>query len=83
VSIYFIFYLIYRGFNVKITDDVSKTFTREYLFGYLKKELKTNKEYTLILVSIDNLNDINSLYSIKNGDKVLLKWIFIKGFKEL
>lgn len=78
VSVYFIFYLIYSGFNVKITDDVSKTFTREYLFSYLKKELKTNKEYTLILISIDNLNDINSLYSIKNGDKVLVsvaEWI--------
>lgn len=78
VSVYFIFYLIYSGFNVKITDDVSKTFTREYLFNYLKKELKTNKEYTLILISIDNLNDINSLYSIKNGDKVLVsvaEWI--------
>lgn len=78
VGIYFIFYLIYSGFNVKITDDVSKTFTREYLMGYLKKELKGNKEYTLILISVDNLNDINTLYGIKNGDKVLQKtteWI--------
>jgi diguanylate cyclase (GGDEF)-like protein len=78
VSVYFIFYLIYSGFNVKITDDVSKTFTRQYLFNYLKKELKNNKEYTLILISIDNLNDINKLYGIKNGDKVLqnvAEWI--------
>ncbi len=78
VSIYFIFYLIYSGFNVKITDDVTKTFTREYLFSYLKNELQKNKEYTLVLVSIDNLNDINKLYGIKNGDKVLLdvaEWI--------
>jgi EAL domain-containing protein (putative c-di-GMP-specific phosphodiesterase class I) len=71
VSIYFIFYLIYNGFSVKITDDVTKTFTREYLYEYLKKEIKDKKEYTLILISIDNLNDINSLYGIKNGDKVL------------
>jgi len=73
VGIYFIFYLIYNGFNVKITDDVSKTFTREYLFSYLKKELIVNKEYTIILISIDNLSDINALYGIKNGDKVLQK----------
>jgi len=72
VSIYFIFYLIYNGFSVKITDDVTKTFTREYLYEYLKKEIKDKKEYTLILISIDNLNDINMLYGIKNGDKVLL-----------
>lgn len=71
VSIYFIFFLIHRGFDVKITDSVTKTFTREYLYQYLQKEIKNKKEYTLILISIDNLNDINRLYGIKNGDKVL------------
>jgi len=70
-SIYFFLYLIYNGYDVKITDDISKTFTREYLFKYLKKELKKSDEYTLILVSIDNLYDINNLYGIKNGDRVL------------
>lgn len=71
VSIYFIFYLIYSGFNVKITDDVTKTFTREYLFDYLKKELLLHKEYTLVLISINNLDDINKHYGMNNGDKVL------------
>ncbi|MDH4944875.1 EAL domain-containing protein [Sulfurimonas sp. C5] len=77
-TVYFIFYLIYNGFNVKITDDVTKTFAREYLFKYLKSEIKKKKHYTLILISIDNLGDINNLYGIKNGDKVLKKvarWI--------
>lgn len=71
LSVYFILYLIYNGFSVKITDDVTKTFTREYLYKYLEKEIKEKKNYTLILISIDNLNDINNLYGIKNGDKVL------------
>jgi len=70
-SIYFFLYLIYNGFDVKITDDVSKTFTREYLFKYLKKELKKNEATTLVLISIDNLDDINNQYGMKNGDKVL------------
>ena len=70
-SIYFILYLIYNGFNVKITDDVTKTFTREYLYKHLKKEIQNTKEYSLVLISIDNLNDINNVYGIKNGDKVL------------
>ena len=77
-SIYFILYIIYSGFNVKITDDVSKTFTREYLYNYLTKEIKNEKEYTLILISIENLHDINKLYGLKNGDKTLYevgKWI--------
>ena len=71
VSIYFILYLIYNGFSVKITDDVTKTFTREYLYEFLKKEIKSKKEYTLVLISIENLTDINTLYGLKNGDKVL------------
>jgi len=77
-SIYFIFYLIYKGFDTKITDNISKTFTREYTYNYLKKEIKDSSEYTLLLVSIDNLYDINKRYGIKNGDKVLFEavlWI--------
>lgn len=70
-SIYFIFYLIYKGFDRKITDTISKTFTREYIYEYLKKEIKKSNEYTLLLLSIDNLNEINKRYGIKNGDKVL------------
>ena len=74
VSIYFIFYLIYRGFDVKITDSITQTFSREYLYEYLYKEIQKENKYTLVLLSIDNLADINSLYGIKNGDKVLLKF---------
>jgi EAL domain-containing protein (putative c-di-GMP-specific phosphodiesterase class I)/GGDEF domain-containing protein len=72
-AIYFIFYLIYRGFDIKITDEVTKTFTKEYFYDYVKKELDKEKHYTLVLISIKNLNDINSRYGIKNGDKVLRK----------
>ncbi|MEA2090759.1 MAG: GGDEF domain-containing protein [Campylobacterota bacterium] len=70
-SIYFIFYIIYESFDIRITEVVSKTFTREYLYKYLKKKIEKEKEYTLLLISIDNLSDINSRYGIKNGDKVL------------
>ena len=70
-GIYFIFYLIYNGYESRITDDVSKVFTRTYLYKYLKKDIKNNDDYTLILISVDNLNDINERYGIKSGDKVL------------
>lgn len=78
ISIYFIFYLLYKGFDVKIRDYVSGAFTREYLQSYLSKELQSHKEYTLVLISIENLSDINQLYGIKAGDKVLketVRWI--------
>ena len=74
-SIYFIFFLIYDGFSVQITEPISKTFTRSYLYKYLKKEIKKNKEYTLILISIDNLYYINETYGFQNGDKVLSKFV--------
>ena len=77
-SIYFIFYIIYSGFSEKITDPVSKTFSREYLLKFLQKKIKQHNDYTLLLVSIENLNDINKLYGLKNGDKtlrVVANWI--------
>ena len=72
-SIYFIFYIIYKGFDVRITEPVSKTFTRDYLYDYLLKDIQKEKEYSLILISVDNLHDINTRYGIKNGDKVLFE----------
>jgi len=72
-SIYYIFYIIYNGFDTRITDIVSKTFTREYLYDYLTKELKKEQEYTLVLISIENFKDINAQYGLKNGDKVLFE----------
>lgn len=77
-SIYFILFLIYNGSTIKITDPITETFTREYLFNFLKKDLKQNNEYALILISVENLNNINDIYGLKNGDKVLknvAKWI--------
>lgn len=70
-SIYFILFLIYKGFDKRITEPISKTFTRDYLYKYLKKDIHIQKDYTLILISIENLHDINKRYGIKNGDKVL------------
>ncbi len=73
ISIYFIFYLIYKGFNVRITEPISNTFTRDFLYKYLKKDIENKKDYTLALISIDNLHDINIRYGIQKGDKVLFE----------
>jgi len=70
-SIYFILFLIYRGFDVIITEPTSKIFTREYLYKYLQEDIQKKDKYTLILISIDNLHHINNQYGIKNGDKVI------------
>ncbi len=71
VSIYFILFLIYKGYEVKITDTISKAFTREYMYKYLEDELSQNKEHTLIFVNIDNLRKINSQYGVKSADNIV------------
>lgn len=74
-SIYFIFYLIYKGFSVRITEPISNVFTREYLYKYLLQDIKNSQNYTLILISIENLHHINIKYGIKNGDRVIYEVI--------
>jgi len=70
-SIYYILHLIYKGFDVQITEPISKIFTRDYLYKYIKKDMKNAKNYTLILISINNIDYINTHYGIKNGDKII------------
>jgi len=75
--IYYIFYLIYQGEQEQITDGVTHTFTREYLINYFRKRILKD-EYTIFLVSVQNLTDINTHYSVQQGDKVLYEvgqWI--------
>ena len=77
IAVYYSFYLIYMGKEERITDPVSHMFTREYTIELFKKEMKKGP-YTIVLMSINNLHDINEQYGLKNGDIVLYKtahWI--------
>ena len=71
ISIYFIFYMIYRGFNEQITDPITHTFTRQKVISILKDEIIKDRSYSIVLISIDNLSDINARYGTYAGDKVL------------
>ncbi len=70
VMIYYIFYLIYQGQQERITDPITHTFSREYLSNYFLKRIEKGP-YTILLISIYNLHDINNRYGIKKGDMVL------------
>jgi EAL domain-containing protein (putative c-di-GMP-specific phosphodiesterase class I) len=70
IMVYYLFYLIYQGFNERITDPISHAFTREYFTSLMQKELK-KRNYTFMLMSVINLDDINQRYGFANGDKVL------------
>ncbi len=77
VMIYYIFYLIYQGQEERITDPITHTFSREYLISYFKKQIDKGA-YTILLISVRNLTDINSRYGVKKGDRVLYEvgqWI--------
>ncbi len=71
ISIYFIFYMIYRGFDEQITDPITHTFTRQKVVSILKEEIKKTNNYSIVLISVDNLSDINARYGTKAGDSVL------------
>jgi len=70
IMVYYLFYLIYQGFNERITDPITHTFTRQYFVETLRSQIG-KKPYTFILMSIENLDDINRRYGFNNGDRVL------------
>lgn len=71
ISIYFIFYMIYRGFDEQITDPITHTFTRQKVVSILKDDIKKEANYSIVLISIDNLADINARYGTRAGDNAL------------
>ena len=73
VSVYYIFFMIFTSTKEKILDDITNTFTRKYFLHFLQKKINPKKSH-LILVSIDNIKEINERYGIENGDRVLKKF---------
>lgn len=71
VSVYFIFYMIYRGFDEQITDPITDTFTRSKVVSIFKEEIAKYDDYSIVLISIENLHDINARYGTSAGDKAL------------
>lgn len=85
--IYYILYQIYMAFKTSIIDDVTKTFSRDYILKIIDQE-KEKEDFTVLLVKINNIEDINDRYGIKKTDKILLAFAYKldeflkeKGFK--
>ena len=82
-SIYFIFYLIYKGFDTKITDNISKTFTREYIYDYLDDDTdKLAKEYAERKINIKNGIIPQHVVKFKEKSKVSREVWFAQKMKE-
>lgn len=89
IMVYYLFYLIYQGFDERITDPITHTFTREYFVRFIEKESQ-KRTYTLLLFGIENLSDINIQYGYQNGDMILRKiaqklndYFASKGFNQI
>lgn len=78
IMIYFIFFLIYRGEDERITDMTTGTFKPEYLLKLFERRIKKDV-YSIVLVSVDNLDDINRRYGAKNGDQILYEVAHLIG----
>lgn len=73
VSVYFYYFLIDKAFDESLVDPITKTFNSTTLTELLEKEIK-KKELTLLLVSLENIVEINERFGYKKGNKVLLKF---------
>lgn len=76
IYVYYIFYLIYTGFKTSLVDPITKTFTRKKIIHFIDM-LSDKNNYTLVLLHVNNLVDINERYGVSNGDKVLKELILL------
>ncbi len=69
-SVYYIYYMFFSDVREKIIDEITGAFNRKHLFSLFPKF----KNSYILLISIDNIKDINERYGIENGDRILKKF---------
>lgn len=72
---YYIFYLIYNGFKTTLIDRITKTFNRKEILNSIEKEISKKRNSTIILISLENIFDINERYGANNTDIILSDFI--------
>lgn len=84
IYVYYIFYLIYYGFQTTLIDFTTQTFNRREI---LKRISKTHKREntSVVLLHVENISDINDRYGVSNGDLLLKKLmekinLFLKNY---
>ncbi len=75
-SVYFIFFMIFSSSREEILDDITDTFDRHFFESFLSRHCKPDR-HVLVLISVDNIKEINERYGIENGDKVLRKFAYL------
>ncbi|MDX1808714.1 MAG: GGDEF domain-containing protein [Sulfurospirillaceae bacterium] len=72
---YYIFYLIYNGFQTTLIDNITKTFNRKEILHLIEKAISKKKNSTIILINLENIFDINERYGANNTDMLLFDFI--------
>jgi len=70
ISVYFLFFLINLGQSETYIDRITGAFNRDSLLKILKKQIRSHRDYTIVLLRIDNLSFINDHYGIDRADKL-------------
>jgi len=68
---YYIFYLIYNGFKTSLLDKTTRTFNRKEILDLIQKEILKKNRSMIVLISIENISDINERYGANNADNLL------------
>ena len=71
VYTYYIFYLIYKGFKTSLLDKTTRTFNRKEILDLIQKEILKKNRSMIVLISIENISDINERYGANNADNLL------------
>ncbi|MFK5881434.1 MAG: GGDEF domain-containing protein [Sulfurospirillum sp.] len=71
---YYIFYLIYNGFKSTLIDKITKTFNRKEILEFIQKETLKDQNSIIVLVSIENIYDIDERYGVNNADNLLMEF---------
>jgi len=69
-ALYYIYYMIFSDVRKKVIDDITGAFERTYFLRLLSK----HSDGWLLLLSIDNIKEINERYGFENGDKILRRF---------
>ncbi len=77
--IYYILYQINRAFKTSLINNITKTFSRDYMLKIIEKEIKRDK-FLLVMLKISNIEDINNRYGINKTDTILSQFIYELDF---
>ncbi len=73
--IYYILYQIYMAFKTSLIDNITKAFSRDYILKIVDIE-KKYEDFSVVLLKINNIEDINDRYGIKKTDKILMLFVY-------